>query len=490
MSTPSSPLLDLYNQTGMVSDPLQRALDGARAKIAPAIAGGTSAPPGIVQAPGAYGGASAPAAAPAATAPPTAAAAPPVSPTPPPPPKTPNEQRLADIQAKGSGISQIHNPWIRTPLKVLDAIGSALVPGLTIGLPGTQYHHIMAERNAQRAVAGDEATKRGDAEAQNLASEVPLHAAQATEANARAESLANPKPVKEGGTVHEDGEGNMWVVHPDGSATAVAPQGGPQLKGKPGAEKAGTVHEDGKGNMWLVKDDGTATPITPKGSTEQLAGKVAPGPEGKIISRQVNGKPHNILVEGATGKDIADLGEKGNEPKEATEGTWSMQEGTDGKPVLFNSKTGATRAAPANIQPKGTAAKIQPAHDALSYAEEYLKGGSFTGPSDEALMEKFFELAKPSTGFRMSQPQQNMLMQTRDLVQGATAKMKHAFTPDAPYFDDQQRKNIVQTMRDLAKAKGISSGGAAASAGKYKAGDTKVVNGVTYTRDANGVWTR
>jgi len=87
--------------------------------------------------------------------------------------------------------------------------------------------------------------------------------------------------------------------------------------------------------------------------------------------------------------------------------------------------------------------------DALNYAKDYMKGGKFTGPGDEALMEKYFELAKPSSGFRMTQAQIEMLQKARDLMGGFEAKAKHLFTPEAPYFSDTQRKQITETMSAL-----------------------------------------
>lgn len=153
-----------------------------------------------------------------------------------------------------------------------------------------------------------------------------------------------------------------------------------------------------------------------------------------------------------------------NKAKSAETGTWSIQEDSEGKPIEFNSKTGATRAV-SGLQKSGTQAKkdaalekqIGPARDAVNYADAYQQSGNFTGPGDEALMEKFFEVAKPSTGFRMTQPQMDMLMHSRDAVQGLIARAKHTLTPNAPYFDDEQRRNIVSTMKILhdVKMKGL-----------------------------------
>ena len=95
----------------------------------------------------------------------------------------------------------------------------------------------------------------------------------------------------------------------------------------------------------------------------------------------------------------------------------------------------------------------QAGQSAVAYANDYLGGKQFTGPGDEALMEKFFEMAKPSTGFRMTQAQIEMLQKSRDLMGSITAKAKHLLTPEAPWFSDTQRKQIVKTMNDLSKSR-------------------------------------
>jgi hypothetical protein len=159
-------------------------------------------------------------------------------------------------------------------------------------------------------------------------------------------------------------------------------------------------------------------------------------------------------------------------------GTWTIQEDSQGNPILLNTKTGGTKPAE-GVQKSGTKARadaateklVGPARDALAYADTYAKSGQFTGPGDEALMEKFFELAKPSTGFRMSQQQIDMLKNARSWLDSARAAGKHGLNGE--WFADNQRQQITQTMRALAAAKGIGASGAApASGGAPKVGDT------------------
>jgi len=135
-------------------------------------------------------------------------------------------------------------------------------------------------------------------------------------------------------------------------------------------------------------------------------------------------------------------------------GSWQLQEDEKGQPVLFNSKTGETKAAPGNLRAKGTFQKTMgPAEDAQNYANDYMAKKQFTGAGDEALMEKYFELAKPSSGFRMTQAQIEMLQKSRDWMGGLAARSKHAFTPEAPWFSDTQRQQIVDTMNLLGQSR-------------------------------------
>lgn len=143
-------------------------------------------------------------------------------------------------------------------------------------------------------------------------------------------------------------------------------------------------------------------------------------------------------------------------------GTWTVETDDAGKKYLFNNKTREIQDAPSRgiNKPSDVAkadAKQAPVKAAVDFANSYVKDGKFTGAEDEALLEKYFELAKPSSGFRMTQPQMQMLQRARSWTQGIGAQLKHATT--GTYFDDDQRKEIVGAINDLAKATGIKSEG-------------------------------
>lgn len=188
------------------------------------------------------------------------------------------------------------------------------------------------------------------------------------------------------------------------------------------------------------------------------------------FTNDVTGDVTTIGFDPLTGEERTRSVAKGIAKKAPPEspGTWSIQEDATGKPVQFNSKTGEVRPV-VGVQRSGTKAKADaaeeksngPARDALSYAQNYLNNGVFTGSGDEALQEKFFDLAKPTTGFRMTKPQMDMLQNSRNWMNSVEAKALHATT--GRWFTDKQRREIVQTMTDLANAK-MKAGGSSKGA--------------------------
>jgi hypothetical protein len=86
----------------------------------------------------------------------------------------------------------------------------------------------------------------------------------------------------------------------------------------------------------------------------------------------------------------------------------------------------------------------------VKFAQDYLDNGMFTGPKDEALQEKFFDLARPEKGFRMTDAQIQMLRNSRSWMGSLEGKARHALT--GTWFSDTQRGQIVSAMNDIYKA--------------------------------------
>lgn len=166
-----------------------------------------------------------------------------------------HQQKLEKFEKEGSGISQIHNPFIRGLARVGDVAGSILAPGAMAMIPGTTLHNRQLINTEQQHL--NEETKRSHEQAQT-----GLETAQTREAEARTNQIENPKFAPE----------NVHVL-PDGTVVGVS-----------------------------------TDPKTGEASAHVLY-KGDPKVESQVIERNVSGTPHNILVNKATGADIRDLGE-------------------------------------------------------------------------------------------------------------------------------------------------------------------------------------
>lgn len=95
--------------------------------------------------------------------------------TPAPAPLSPATQHLQDIQSRGTGISRIHNPILRTLATIGDVAAGTFSPRAEMLIPGTEGHHQLELDRAQEALGEEQ-------KATSLPIENRLHAAQATEA--------------------------------------------------------------------------------------------------------------------------------------------------------------------------------------------------------------------------------------------------------------------------------------------------------------------
>ena len=228
-------------------------------------------------------------------------------------------------------------------------------------------------------------------------------------------------------------------------------------------------------NEAIERNAGATGMLVPKHANLTMIGKIPTGGTDEhgrqfSVSDIESGKAgpelkaqYDALIKGQKDEAAAALQAKLDEEKRRKEdreegaGTWAIEEDANGKPILFNSKTGATRPAPGGVERPGTTAKAQalyekniaPIKSAMEYANDYAQNGVFTGPGDEALQEQFFSMAKPSSGFRMTKPQIDMLQDSRNWMQSAEAKALHAKT--GRWFTDDQRNQIIQTMNSLGK---------------------------------------
>ncbi len=292
------------------------------------------------------------------------------------PTRGPQATEYARLLGSKPGAESVHNPFLRTLATVGDVLAGTLLGRNAAVIPGTTAHHNMLLEQAETGAKGEQEAQNAPIErrlkqatAEHLGAETnELIPAQVKNYESEAENRLHPKAEKQAGTVHEDSEGNYWVIHGDGSATQVAPQGQP-LKGKTKEESGGTVHEDDQGNMWVVKADGSAIPVTPKGTTaaptttnenitsppieatpstgpvpsKQLKGKVATTSEETTDIKNYN----QAKKEGFKGTFEQWQKEEANRKNPSTStGTWTFAIDNDNKNILVNTKTGATMPAP------------------------------------------------------------------------------------------------------------------------------------------------
>jgi hypothetical protein len=366
-----------------------------------------------------------------------------------------DQARLNYLKNSGSGIDQIQNTVGRGFARAGDIALRLVAPGIEPLIGGTEGRHQLLLGQQEQRVGNDQAQELSAAQLADTQS-------QTAEREAAANKADRWDPTKTVTTA--DG---VFQLNPETGRFDT------KIGDAPDKLNKYQVITAGDGSMFRIDPSNptSAEPITgPDG--KQLTGKQ----ESKYVQLEgADGKPHTVEVD-SKGNTIKDLGATGEKPpvvRVGSEGTWALDEDKDGKPILFNSKTGETKDAP-GIQKAGTAAKAQAALDkvnqpvdaAMNYANDYLANGRFTGSGDEALQEKFFELAKPSVGFRMTQPQIDLLQNSRSWMNSAAAHLRHATT--GTWFSDDQRREIVQTMKDLAAAKkstGSSTAAAAPSSG-------------------------
>ncbi len=355
-----------------------------------------------------------------------------------------------------SGINQIHNPWGRVPLQILEALGTGFAPGLTSAIPGTQLHHNMLVNQAEGGIAEQEKIRK-DEEAARLEAANEGHLAGETAHNyAQADALSNPQDKI------ATNEIELFQKDPNAWAQFHA------LAQKAAATKEPQFIKDGEGNIVGMIDPDMKVHSASDPNLD---------PQAKAIMEAAKPKPHTAeetgdiknyhfaVTQGYKGsfeqwqKDEANR--KNPRPPGET-GTWELIE-VNGKTAERNNKTGAIRPVEAGVARLGTAEKaealVKPVKDAVTFGRTYLDSGDFNGSEDLALIDKAYQLMNSGTKRAPSPVQQKLIMESRSLTEGAAAKTKHYINPSATWLDDTQRKNLVKTMEDIAKANGVEVGG-------------------------------
>jgi hypothetical protein len=172
-----------------------------------------------------------------------------------------------------------------------DTAASAVAPGIAVNVPGTEYHHERLVNQGTRQLAQDVGNQKDEAQTQ--------------EANARTTALNAPAPDEVTPLSTDSG---IYGFHKRGGE--VTPLNGPDNQQLQPVEKpqAQNVH---------VLPDGKVVAISngPDGKPKaDIVYQGDPAVKTEVKQLEIGGKPHQVLINSASGETIKDLGETGEKP--------------------------------------------------------------------------------------------------------------------------------------------------------------------------------
>lgn len=345
-----------------------------------------------------------------------------------------------------TGIEKIRSPFARIPLQILDAVGSGLFPAIAMGIPGTSAHHrllvnsAMRAENQQEAQANEDAKRAQEAEqTANLASEIPLHEAEA----AKAQAEANPKDQLEWA---ESPEPAIDPEHPElgpqhffyNKANPTQRQFGGSMAAKPTEAKPQIHALPGVGLVSVTTDPKTGEPKT------QLVYKGEVKPNFHYYQKEIGGKPHTMERNPETGEE-KDLGETGEKPP-----TVNVNAGNTALDHEINQY-----GKPWQTMSTGVNGQL----DKILDAEKMVAGGAM----QQALgIPKVLTalVSGQGSGVRITQPELNMIMKARGIqgdIEGWFKKIKGE--GQLTDVQQQQLQNILGDVRDrILQKKAIADG--------------------------------
>ncbi|HEY6339348.1 MAG TPA: hypothetical protein VIW68_12715 [Candidatus Sulfotelmatobacter sp.] len=196
-----------------------------------------------------------------------------------------------------------------------------------------------------------------------------------------------------------------------------------------------------------VKQAGEKPATTPEADKQLSDSQISQfnaglGDRYKVLNPNKALPPEYTLGKGATQKDF-DRVDKLLTGTETAAGTKATRDSTENdKKVARDQKTQADR--DKYVQP------YQAAVDNAQAADDYVKGGKFTGPDDYALMNQFQEMivSGQKAGIRFTKNEQDMLRGAQSTLNSIKAGAKHVVS--GSYFSDDERKQIVNTMKGIA----------------------------------------
>jgi hypothetical protein len=405
-----------------------------------------------------------------------------------------NQAELARRINTGSGINQIHSKiegllpnhpllgkLLGYPLQALATIGDvglrAVAPSVDLAIPGTSLHHQQDLAQQERIVNADTSRAKSAAETANLGATTEHTQAETPEVAPNAASLRGLQTT-EGAKNNADAA--KATAETAELPTLLASYAHAVLDAqKRGVDPANDpiVQQQAAAITGIQKQaapkDGEKTPLLDdKG--QPLMGVFHASKEGGYYTDEYGNlikNPKPIPPPAAVGA-VTFVAPDPNNP-----GGGKLIKVNPGQ----NVPAGSVNAAGLSGENVKTNEGLQGGRADIAYAKTYLDGGKYSGAGDEAVMEKFFDLAKPSSGFRMSQPQIDMLLHGRSWMDSAAGVAYHAKT--GVWFPPEQRKQIVSTMESLETAR--------ENAAPYKTGSAPPTStaqpGMIRARDPQGV---
>lgn len=231
---------------------------------------------------------------------------------------------------------------------------------------------------------------------------------------------------------------------------------------KAGAEATRPIVEKPKKGLKAMEQGGVAFGIEDQDTGKQyLVSQLAPNgdapPEAKQIWKTIQDAQQKKADEQAKKDQERD---KRLANTLGNMGTWTIAEDGSGNTTLYNSKTGQTKEAPTGLHKSGYFAKqIAPLEAANLNITSYIDGKVFDGPGDLALQHEFFTATQPSTGFRMTKVQQDILQDSQSWLNSMQGKLYH--TLHGTWFSDEQRQQIARAAQVAIDAKKKALSGSA-----------------------------
>lgn len=375
----------------------------------------------------------------------------------------PNAHTAADTGR--AGVDQVHSPWARVPLQILDAIGSGLFPRIAQFIPGTSAHRdYQVLPQAESAVTNENAEQvDADKTAQDTAQTKETEA-RAAEEQAHAAELTNPtkaltpkdKYMVVGDGIFDAEHGAFLPGHEPtdkklAEVTEIDPEKGKALGLTPNKDGKYIVPNAALGGLLRP----TAPTKAPQWSAEDAAllrsvGGDPDKPETQtpaVMKKYRDLKTEHIVAPADHGVSFID---PSTHKLVRVEPNGVVPEG-----ALTPTQTGQVTEATSKTA-KGKQEAATQAQDAYETAQELAKDQ--TGASDVGLSMQFIGAVKPESmgKIRFTPQEQNFVMGTRSSFGDLTALAEKV--ANGQKLIPKQRDEMLRTMKIFADAAKRNSG--------------------------------